>query len=356
MSYLSEDPGPDGVWEAIRAEGFSEIFPFFDPWAADDIRTSGGSYFFSGSPGVSVTPVASSRVDGGSRLDTIVARFPRFVLPEVNTHRVFSRNSASSRARSLQVTITEVMQDPVVPIFTQNQRGMSGKLLEGEELVFAQNRWLDARDAAVASALSLAVKRPVLPEDVLCGAWRDVLDYYRKQVYPYGGGQTVHKQNVNRILEPFMWHESVISSTTWDNFYHLRIHPSAQPEIVQLARLCKFALNETPVQDDVFHSPFVDGKDKFLSLLESAGHCAQVSYRSVLGDVRDTFRVARSLAENEHYSPFEHPAMHVSVAEKVGVPVEGRNFSSDWVQLRVLAEQSPECLTMEGLADINAKL
>ena len=34
----------------------------------------------------------------GQRLTTFVLRFPRFVLSEFNTHRMFSRNASSSRA------------------------------------------------------------------------------------------------------------------------------------------------------------------------------------------------------------------------------------------------------------------
>ena len=64
--------------------------------------------------------------DEGNRIFTIIARFPRCILSEVNTHRQFSRNSASSRARSVKVTIGDVMNDPYIPLFTYNKKGMSG--------------------------------------------------------------------------------------------------------------------------------------------------------------------------------------------------------------------------------------
>ena len=35
----------------------------------------------------------------------------------------------------------------------------------------------------------------------------------------------LHKQLVNRLIEPFLWHTVVVTSTEWDNFFEQR-HPS----------------------------------------------------------------------------------------------------------------------------------
>lgn len=350
---------PAEVWDAVYGDEFQELQPSFDPFdMSNEFVSEDGEFFFPEIPGIRVTPILSTQLNGeGARLDTIVARFPRFILSEVNTHRVFSRNSASSRARSLAVTIAEVMEDPVIPLFTANQRGMSGKLLSGEELIRAQNLWMRARDSAVASALTLMTGKSVAPDDVLLGGWRSILDFYKESIYPGGdlSVPTVHKQNANRILEPFMWHEAVISSTEWENFYWLRISEHAQPEIVVLARLVQGALADAPVvTNSLFHDPFAQEMFGLTRLVESAGHAAQVSYRSVLGDVRNTIRVAQSLADNAHYSPFEHPAMHVSVAEKLGIDPDPRNFNEDWVQLRVLAEKG--LLDPDSIASLESQL
>ena len=47
---------------------------------------------------ISAKVIADSVSPKGIRLVTIECQFPRFILAQVNTHRVFSRNSASSRA------------------------------------------------------------------------------------------------------------------------------------------------------------------------------------------------------------------------------------------------------------------
>ena len=46
------------------------------------------------------------------RLTTLAITLPRIVLAELNTHRMFSRNSASSRAIPIQRMIDKVVQDP----------------------------------------------------------------------------------------------------------------------------------------------------------------------------------------------------------------------------------------------------
>ena len=47
----------------------------------------------------------------------------------------------------------------------------------------------------------------------------------------------VHKQIVNRLLEPFTYIDVVVTATDYANWFVLRNHPDAQPEIQELARL-----------------------------------------------------------------------------------------------------------------------
>src|ERR1044072_6059739 len=95
--------------------------------------------------------LADSRSPAGRRLTTLEATFPRFVLAEFNTHRVFSRNSASSRAIPIAKQLRRVLDDPSVPIeFGSNQPGMqAAEPLAGEKLEAAEAEWLGARDDAV---------------------------------------------------------------------------------------------------------------------------------------------------------------------------------------------------------------
>ena len=92
---------------------------------------------------------------GGNRLVTIAATYPRVIMAEMNTHRVFSRNSASSRARSVKTTIKDVMEKPYIPLFTKNRKGMSGVFLDAVERDEAEKIWLKGRDRAVDTMLEL---------------------------------------------------------------------------------------------------------------------------------------------------------------------------------------------------------
>ena len=80
------------------------------------------------------------------RLTTVMATFPRFILAEINTHRVFSRNSASSRAIPTERLIERVMDNPFVPAtFNKRVKGMGvGSPLDESQQAEARHRWLRA--------------------------------------------------------------------------------------------------------------------------------------------------------------------------------------------------------------------
>lgn len=290
--------------------------------------------------------------DTDSRLLTMVARFPRPVLAEFNTHRVFSRNSASSRARSMKVTVSDVMNAPYVPLFTKNQKGMSGSFMSIEEREDASKVWLEARDKAVASSLRLLLGN-MMPEGysddkTIVGHYSELIDFYQSDVYGAEGSTalSVHKQNANRLLEPYMWHEVVVTSSYWDNYFHLRGDlKTAQPEIYAVALLMERAMNESkPVIRD-YHLPFADdeGIDDWDSLVDqmmiSSGESAQVSYVDKTKRTGTaTVDFGRRLMSTGHFSPAEHPAVanSSSWSEKFS-PVRS-NFSDHWTQLRGLYE------------------
>src|ERR1041384_185786 len=101
--------------------------------------------------------LADSISPAGHRLTTLETTFPRFILAEFNTHRVFSRNSASSRAIPIVKQVRRVLEQPYVPIeFGSNQPGMqAGPALTGEKRQAAEAEWLRARDDAVRRVLGL---------------------------------------------------------------------------------------------------------------------------------------------------------------------------------------------------------
>ncbi len=188
-----------------------------------------------------VKVLADSRSPAGYRLTTLEATFPRFILAEFNTHRVFSRNSASSRAIPIAKQVRRVLEQPYVPIeFGSNQPGMqAGPALAGEAKRAAECEWLRARDAAVRHVLGLVTNPDEVPAEA------DLLDYLG-QVEDACNAQSqrpewlnVHKQVANRLLEPFMWHTVIVTATDWENFWNLRCHADAQPEIRKVATMMR---------------------------------------------------------------------------------------------------------------------
>ena len=143
--------------------------------------------------------IADSISPSGSRLTTIECQLPRFILAQLNTHRAFSRNSASSRAIPVTKMIQSVKDDPYIPVkFGSNKSGMSpGPELGVIERWGAEHAWR----SACANAIYAAEKMAELG---------------------------VHKEIVNRVLEPFLWHKAIVSSTEWENFFSQRLSKDAQ--------------------------------------------------------------------------------------------------------------------------------
>ena len=255
------------------------------------------------------------------RLTTLEATFPRFVLAEFNTHRVFSRNSASSRAIPIFKQLRRVLEDPYVPIeFGANQPGMqAGAPLEGKAKLAAEGEWLGARDDAVRRVLALIAGPDELApgEDLLASLTR-IEQTYKSEQRP-ADWLNVHKQVANRLLEPFMWHTVIVTATEWDNFFNLRCHADAQPEIRRIGtamRDARQASQPAELGPDEWHLPLVRPEDReqvdsLEDLLKvSAGRCARVSYLTHAGkrDLAADIELHDRLLESGHMSPLEHPA------------------------------------------------
>jgi thymidylate synthase ThyX len=231
------------------------------------------------------------------RFTTFEITAPRFLLAEVNTHRMLSRNSASSRAIPVERSIEAVLSDPFVPeTFSKNIKGMqAGEALSEHANSAACAYWNDAIDGAVSAAKDLA---------------------------EIG----VHKGWANRVLEPFKWQTMVISGTDWSNFFALRNSPEAQPEFEIIAKKMQRQYercNPTVLQIDrpeQWHRPYVTpteikSSSANLSILDwnyiSVGRCARVSTLTQDGkrDLHADIVLARDrLQANGHTSPFEHVA------------------------------------------------
>lgn len=262
---------------------------------------------------ISASVVADSISLSGKRLTTLQLRYPRFIHSEVMTHRMFSRNASSSRAIPVERLIQDVIDDPAAPIFWgKNQKGMQAyQELEGRHLANVKWFWDNARESAIMHAKDMA---------------------------RYGA----HKQIVNRVLEPFAHINVVVTATEWDNFFALRDHPAAQPEIAALARHMRkvMEMSEPRVMaNGDWHLPYVRQSELLeLTLREqtrvSAARCARVSYMTHEGrepDVKGDLLLFDRLAAEQHMSPMEHQATPAVVDGFV------RNFYG-WISQRAAME------------------
>jgi thymidylate synthase ThyX len=249
----------------------------------------------------------------GIRLTTLEVTFPRFVLAEFNTHRSFSRNSASSRAVPTAKLIERAMADPAMPLeWGRNKAGMSASdLLPEEHAAEAMRVWLRARDDAASHA-------------------RRLLEL------------NVHKQELNRLLEPFLWHTVIVSATEWANFFELRCSPGAQPEIRTAALRMRDAMRASVPQRleyGQWHAPLIAADELALELETrrriSAARCARVSYLTHQGtrEIERDLELYDRLRNDGHLSPFEH----------VATPMPDDSFHANfrgWLQMRREIEQS----------------
>lgn len=271
--------------------------------------------------------LADSISPPGHRLITLEATFPRFVLAEFNTHRVFSRNSASSRAIPIFKQLRRVLESPFVPLeFGTNKPGMqAGPALRGEAEEAAVREWLAARDDAVRRVLALVASPAEVEEGELDELLERIERDYRNGERP-ADWLNVHKQVANRLLEPFMWHTVIVTATEWENFFNLRCHSDAQPEIRAAAlamRDAAAASTPTELAEGQWHLPLIRDEDR-AELGESedlirvsVGRCARVSYLTHAGqrDLQADIDLHTQLLESGHMSPFEHPARPLDADE-----------------------------------------
>ncbi len=272
---------------------------------------------------ISAQIVADSKNLFGNRLTTFVLTFPRYILAELNTHRMLSKNSASSRAIPFKKMISAVKENPFIPLnWMKDHSGMQGNEYWTNEHDI-QNRvdaWLAARDSAATHA-------EILNESL-----------------------GVTKQLANRILEPFMWHTVILSGTEFENFFSLRCSEFADIHIQRLGYEMLEAYNaSTPklLNEGEWHIPFGDNidNDQVIKLtaepkvnLEKTwneriteaklkiaiARCARVSYTVVgeegkVDNYENDIKLFDRLANSGHYSPFEH----------VGRAMDDKEFAFD---------------------------
>lgn len=253
----------------------------------------------------------------GKRITTLELMYPRYIHSELMTHRVFSRNASSSRAIPVKKLIKDVEDHCVVPEYWgKNQAGMQAKEeLAGPDRFLAIDEWCKAASHAIEHAREL-----------------DRIG--------------VHKQTVNRLLEPFQYIRTLVTATEWDNFFALRCHPDAQPEMQELAEKMREAIEECYPVECTWHLPYVSLNERFFGALDvnflevakiSAARCARVSYLKHNGEVpcaADDLALFERLAGSKpiHASSLEHAAIALDDST-----ARSRNFVG-WKQFREVWE------------------
>lgn len=292
---------------------------------------------------ISAKVIADSKNKFENRITTMVVTFPRIILAEFNTHRMFSRNSASSRAIPFEKMVKSVEENPFIPIAWQkDHKGMQGvEYLDKQYSFECTQRWLIARDNAIKET-------------------------------NYLSGYKATKQLCNRLLEPFMWHTVIVTATEWENFFALRCprysiqkdryfrsqkdlrnwykgivllngeqlpitdlewlqinKDQAEIHMMALAEAMWDAYNESTPKElkaGEWHIPFGDNMDhgqlafahtngniQEVAIKVATARCARVSY-TVVGEegkpdnYENDIKLHDRLAASGHWSPFEHCA------------------------------------------------
>lgn len=280
--------------------------------------------FFNRPTNITAKVVCDSVSEQGVRLTTFEIEYPRFIHGELMTHRMLSKNSSSSRAIPIQKMLDQIESNMAIPVYWgKNKSGMQAvEEVEGLEKVMSQLEWENA--------------------------------YYKVKYSVKWMAETpkLHKQVPNRLTEPFQMMKVVITGTDWENFFNLRIHPDAQPEICMLAYKMFQAMQESSpntLRAGEWHLPYVEISqnqydlndtyyfvwDKDVSGTETDGYkyeqrvsreeaikisaasCAAVSYRTESMTLEKADKIFDMLINSEviHASPFEHLATPIVFKE-----------------------------------------
>ncbi len=255
-----------------------------------------------------------------ARITTFQLRYPRMIHAEFMTHRLFSRNASSSRAVPVRRILAAIQNDPVIPIhWGKNQKGMqAGEEVDPLTAQICETVWLEACRAMLEKAKVLS-------------------------------DMGIHKQVVNRLLEPWSHISVVVTATEYDNFFSLRCHPDAAPTMRLLAETMRdlyFANTPRRLSIGEWHLPYIKDEEKLAPgnytnrgilknesalVKASVARCARVSYLThdkKTPSIENDIELYGRLFDSKHMSAFEH------LATPLANPHEQSGNFKGWCQYR----------------------
>ena len=266
--------------------------------------------FFNRKTNITAKVVADSISEQGDRITTLELEYNRFIHSELMTHRALSKNSSSSRAIPITKMLEQIESNMAIPLYW-------GKNKSGMQAVEEVSKFEEAK-----AVLNWGRSFNYTKDRVL-----DMIDL------------GLHKQVPNRLTEPFQMMKVVVTATDWDNFFNLRLHPDADPNICMLAyKMYQAMQGSKPVdlKEGEWHLPYIDKLlDENLNIISygisyedvtygtmhrtltleqaikySAASCASVSYRTENMTLEKADKIFDMLIKAEviHASPFEHLA------------------------------------------------
>lgn len=238
--------------------------------------------------------------DTEQTIATFIITFPKFIQAHINSHRALSRNANSSRATPAKVLRRRIIKDPYLPIeFGKERSGMrGGEEIQGVKLFISKKVWLWSR--------------------------------YIPCVFHFIGEKMgIHKEIINRIIEPWTWTQVILTSTEFSNFIKLRADNAAQPEIQKIAKDIKYLLDNnipTEINSGDWHIPFIKLEEIAKYDIETlkkiaTARCARISYKlynGTLSNPEKDIELCNKLIKEGHWSPFEHVAQALSKKERIG--------------------------------------
>ena len=256
-------------------------------------------------------------------LITFHLMYPRFIHSEMMTHKDFSRSAASSRAIPVRKMLSQVWNKPAMPIhWGKNQPGMqAAHAIQGWKKTVLKNLWM------------------------MCGRTVCVFVWVSMKM-------GLHKQVANRMLEPWQLMQVTLTTCKLANFYNLRIHDDAQPEIRHLARMMRLAHHASEPQilrAGDWHLPWITEEDiaeaesrvksrkEQTELLKkmSAARCARSSYANFKGErsIDSDLETYSKLVDSEpvHASPCEHQATpDQQITAVITIPGQTTTMQRQW--------------------------